>query len=294
MSKQNKPAQTPAPAGTQAPEDKSLEQTNDANEQSGGDQGTGGDKAAEQGADTTNTDTGAINATSGEVSTEQAPAATEAPAADEVEAIEPAAEEKGELLAETSINIGMGVGGWNPVETIVKEQADAAAIQVGLATMPGMAFTSFQEQTRDAHAAGGAGTKALIDYLDQYVERMAVNQPENPAVWNQQQVALYNTIFRVLETEEDFDKNFSILLAYFKEHSDAKGVFHASNNFRGLENASLAADQRSAFLKICQLINAASRVKQFNQIQMNIDRAVSEGIFSEDARRRVFNFLQVG
>ena len=132
----------------------------------------------------------------------------------------------------------------------------------------------------------------LTAALDSYIEHMNPRKPENVPMFNSQQVSLWTAIYQVLEREDDFHEAMGVLLNYFRKHGGTNEVFHSYNVFRAMDTVPLDSDRIRAFQNIVTLLQIAASSVQFNKMNIDLNKAVTEGVFSEEARNRIFSYFQ--
>lgn len=142
-----------------------------------------------------------------------------------------------------------------------------------------------------AEAVVSKNIQILNAALENYIEVMNPRRPENVAVFKAQQVSLWNAVHKVAEREDDFIEGMNIILNNFRQHGDSNSVFHAYNVFRGTDVSPLAPEVLVAFQRYVTLLQLAAGSKNFSKLNIDLNKAITEGVFSDDARNRLFAFF---
>lgn len=154
-------------------------------------------------------------------------------------------------------------------------------------------LAAFNAHIENVKANGSLQERTLITYLEDYRINMAPGRPVTEQSMNSAQVSLWRAIKQVLETEENFEKTFTLLIAYFRNLK--ANVFHERYVFRGMESITLDADQAKAFQRVINLLKVAagSTSHRATTAQVDLGRTMMENVFSGDARNRVMSYFQV-
>lgn len=149
------------------------------------------------------------------------------------------------------------------------------------------------EQYLDAVRANGSTVMlTVLDLLTNYQEIMGRNTVTTEATINQQQGALWRAVRAVLNSSEDFERGFQLLINFFREHSK-DGAFQHHLLYRGFEHTTLNGETSKAFQKILTVITTAAEHKNRSSVTKSIDlaRAMDSTVFSDEARSRVIGFF---
>ena len=152
-------------------------------------------------------------------------------------------------------------------------------------------LAAFNAHIENVKANGSLQERTLITYLEDYRINMAPGRPVTEQSMNTAQVSLWRAIKQVLETEENFEKTFTLLIAYFRNLK--ANVFHERYVFRGMESITLDADQAKAFQRVINLLKVAagSTSHRATTAQVDLGRTMMENVFSGDARNRVMSYF---
>ncbi len=135
--------------------------------------------------------------------------------------------------------------------------------------------------------------KFVIDSIESYIDKMAVGKPINNDSGAKQQYNLWKLISNIIESSsnEEFNKLWNILLAYFKEYE--KGVFADRYVFRFSEYWSWSIKDLNALQRILNLIKVTcdNSKRSVNVGKVDLNRTLAEG-FSEEGRGRVISFYK--
>ncbi len=149
------------------------------------------------------------------------------------------------------------------------------------------------EQYLDAiRANGSVNLVTALDLLINYQNVMGLNTVTTAETINQQQGALWRAIRSIINSPEDFEKGFQMLINIFRQYG-GEGAFQHHLLFRGFEHTKLNAETSRAFQSILTIITTAAESKSSALVRKNIDlaRALQSSAFTDEARMRVIGFF---
>ena len=157
--------------------------------------------------------------------------------------------------------------------------------------------TEFDEHIELILQAGTTAEQQLVGYLNRYVENMAPGKILSESAGATEQAMLWSAILRVIRNEAEFQNLFSLLLAFFRRHrvhaSGNRGALHEGCTFRHMDTISLDGDHTKAFQRVLNLLTIASQSTNHRQTmaQVDINRTMANGVFTDDDRQRVMNYF---
>ena len=131
-----------------------------------------------------------------------------------------------------------------------------------------------------------------ISRIQAYLERMAPKRPVDAKTVVNEQVALYRSIQNIVNRQEQyFTQLFTALLFIFKVEGKT-GALSDRYRARGMENITLHAGDRKAFLNITQVLHmlADPKSREVAMGQVNFERALENGLTAE-GRKRVLDYF---
>lgn len=185
------------------------------------------------------------------------------------------------------------------VQTPVVQEAPKAVVPVKApvqltptpATKPVVAKASdFESMVKQLRASGTVAEKWLVEALERYVVAMTPRTPISSEVGLKNQLALWNTITRVLNEYEpsEFSKLWNILVAYFRQHKD--GVFGIQYVLRFTDKWPMnRLEECTGFENMVNLLKATANNRNTVTKEVSIDKSVRE-CFSDVARGRLIQF----
>lgn len=164
---------------------------------------------------------------------------------------------------------------------------EASPLQLPPAGEPtSMAFTSMMTKEK---SEGTQYARALIGFLEQYVQEMRPRKPTAPSTIKRYQEGLYDNLVTVIERApgEQFKRLWNIAIAFFKEHS--QGAFSSRYFSRGSEVWTRDPRQFLTLVDLCNLLEASKDMSTVNQVA---SAPITAKNFSEDGRGRLIGFYQ--
>lgn len=160
------------------------------------------------------------------------------------------------------------------------------------AAVPVAANASTNEQLASILKEVPTAHQIDINRIQAYLERMAPKRPVDGKTVVNEQVALYRSIQNIVNRQEQyFTQLFTALLFIFKTEGKT-GALSDRYRARGMENITLHAGDRKAFLNITQLLHMLADVKsrEVAMGQVNFERALENGLTAE-GRKRVLDYF---
>lgn len=152
------------------------------------------------------------------------------------------------------------------------------------------AQSDFEKLIEKVQQSGSPGEKLIVTSLMKYSVDMAPGKPieQNKQAANQQ--ALWRTLLTAVNNETDFNKCFTLLIAFFAEYKDT--CFGDRYVFRFMEQMTIGADQLKAFQSMLNILKLASGLANKKDIKkfVDLDRAITE-VFKEPTRQRIMNYF---
>lgn len=139
--------------------------------------------------------------------------------------------------------------------------------------------------------SSNTSAKFAIAGLQRYIANMQPGVPMDQKDAAFHQTGLWKTLYNFIEnTEEDFDKVYSVILGLFFKHKE--GVFHEHYVFRAMSDVTLDSDEISAFQVLINLIKVtANQVGRQAALKQNVDISRTlANVFSENARQKILSF----
>jgi hypothetical protein len=111
-------------------------------------------------------------------------------------------------------------------------------------------------------------------------------------VITQQQGVLWRSIRTVLNSADDFEHGFQLLINFARQYRET-GAFQHHLLFRGFDYTKMNAETSKAFQKVLAIITAAAEHKSRSTVTKTIDlaRAMEGSVFTDEARSRVIGFF---
>ncbi len=152
--------------------------------------------------------------------------------------------------------------------------------------------TEFEQYLDAVRANGSPNLVNVLDLLEAYQSVMGLNTVTSVDTINQQQGALWRAIRMVINSAEDFEKGF-LLLVNFCRHYSTDGAFQHHLLFRGFEHTKLNADSSRAFQNVLTIITTAADHKNKDMVRKNIDlgRALNSPAILAEARMRIIGYF---
>lgn len=181
------------------------------------------------------------------------------------------------------------------IEPIVAAPPTAPVVEktvVVEAAVPVAANASTNEQLASILKEVPTAHQIDINRIQAYLERMAPKRPVDGKTVVNEQVALYRSIQNIVNRQEQyFTQLFTALLFIFKAEGKT-GALSDRYRARGMENITLHAGDRKAFLNITQLLHMLADVKsrEVAMGQVNFERALENGLTAE-GRKRVLDYF---
>ena len=171
----------------------------------------------------------------------------------------------------------------------------AKAIEVKPKASPA---AGFEKSLEDIRANGSAMQKMVVNNLSNYVKEMMPGRVMSADNINRQQNILWSTIKIVIESEKDFANSFPLIIEFFRNYrmvGDKKGPFHDDYLYRGTEHTTMSSTESMYFLGMLNLLTAVVESKSKKQATTTVDlnRVLSEQIYSDEGRNRVINFFHM-
>lgn len=174
-----------------------------------------------------------------------------------------------------------------PVPELAPAPAPAPAVQEAA---PAVEQSTFEKKLAKALQSGTPGEKLVIKYFQDYIDSMGPGKVQDAKKGASNQQTLWRGMFTAINNEADFDKCFSLMIAFVREHR--KGVFADSHAFRFTEQMSVGVEQIKAFQSIMGILQIASGLRDKKDIRKQVDlNKAMTAVFKEDARQRVINFF---
>lgn len=206
---------------------------------------------------------------------------TPAPVVEEKTTVEPVKQEivVGSVVSGTTSNLGQAA---TPAETkVIIAQKPVAQPQD---------VSKFDKKINEVKAKGSALEKSIVSTLDTYVATMAPGKINEDSTVHRLQMQLWNVIKNTLETEENFENNWKLLISYFREYRD--GALGGSSPYRGLDNIKgISSEQNQAFMNVLNLLLVTAGLTNKKDVSKHtrLDKSITS-IFKESVRQRVINY----
>jgi hypothetical protein len=149
----------------------------------------------------------------------------------------------------------------------------------------------FQKKIDTYIKEGGIFEQHIVDTLNRYINEMAPGKQITEDKARTLQNTLWKTITSIVNTEENFTKNFKTLIMFFREHRD--GALGDRYTFRFSENNTvMSKDQLASFQKMLALLSVAAGLNNQKEVHKFIKLdAVLDKAFNDEARQRVIGYF---
>lgn len=173
---------------------------------------------------------------------------------------------------------------------VVAEPAPVPVIEQVQEAAPAVDHSAFEKKLAKALQSGTAGEKLVISYFQAYIDAMAPGKILDAKKGATNQQSLWRGILTAINNEADFDKCFSLMIAFVREHR--KGAFADTHAFRFTEQMSIGVEQIKAFQTVVSIFQIAAGLKDKKDIRKQVDlNKAMTAVFTEAARQRVINFF---
>ena len=143
---------------------------------------------------------------------------------------------------------------------------------------------------------GSAREKALINFLENYINNMMPGKPVDEKAGATHQQTLWRTLQSVVERSsgDEFRKLFSLALDIFAEHQHRKGAFYDKYVFRFVEHLTFDKDEQKAFLGLLNLLilTANRNTRSIGIKSVDIMRVANTAGFTEQGRQNLISFFR--
>jgi hypothetical protein len=150
--------------------------------------------------------------------------------------------------------------------------------------------SKFDKKINEVKASGSPVEKSIVSTLETYVVTMAPGKLNEDSTIHRLQIQLWGIIKNTLETEENFDNNWKLLVSYFRQYRD--GALGGSSPFRGLDNIKgISSEQNQAFMNVLNLLIVTAGLTNKKDVSKHtrLDKSITS-IFKESVRQRVINY----
>lgn len=176
-----------------------------------------------------------------------------------------------------------------PVVQDTPVQAADPVVQETKAAEP----SDFEALMAHVMANGSSGLKTLKHSLDNYVSIMGPRAEMKGDVGSAQQYNFWMAIRKAINQtdNQEFRKQWFLLIAYFKQHKDTAFALHRV--FRFSEYWNRSTDELKQFQRILNILYASANPEPNRSVdkEVNLDNSMAEG-FSETARQNVIQYYQ--
>lgn len=152
--------------------------------------------------------------------------------------------------------------------------------------------TDFEQYIDAVRANASPVLLGVLDNLINYQNVMSQNTVMSNEVITQQQGVLWRSIRTVLNSADDFEHGFQLLINFARQYRET-GAFQHHLLFRGFDYTKMNAETSKAFQKVLAIITAAAEHKSRSTVTKTIDlaRAMEGSVFTDEARSRVIGFF---
>lgn len=126
--------------------------------------------------------------------------------------------------------------------------------------------------------------------LKEYAERMDPSKLTEEKDISNSQVSMYQAISSAVESEQDFDECYGLIVEFFKIHHE--GCCAMRYHSRGDSFVALGADERRTLFAHYNLLEALAGVKDKKHLVKVVDipRTINESVFSDEGKNRLIHY----
>lgn len=151
--------------------------------------------------------------------------------------------------------------------------------------------TTLESMIEEIKRADNSAAKFAIAGIESYIANMRPGTPIQKNEIVMHQTGLWHTLHNMLEnTEDDFNKVYSVVLGLFHKHKD--GVFNEHYIFRMMSDVTLDEEEIRAFQSLINLVKVtADPIGRQQALKQNVDISRTlANVFTENARQKILAF----